>query len=347
MCPKLRKKKLRKKRREREEREKRELFFSFSFFGSEVFGVGMARASVNNMERKVGEEGSGLEFKLHPLVIINISDHYTRCSYNVKEGGRVIGCLLGEQKGRVIHITNTFEMNFKADSEEQNVDQEHLNFKKQQYKTVFPKLEVIGWYSTGDKIQENDLQTHKTISEINESPVFLLLDPTISAANRDLPIKLYETEMHVIEGIPSQIFVQAKYTVDSLEAERIAVDQVARIVPSGKASSTEQLSSHMTGMQNAIKMLRMRISTILGVVKQMKEGKIPYDHGLLREISSLVRRLPVGTDKTKKGLNLEYNDTLLITYLSVMTSGNATLHELVNKINATYDQRVSHRRTLF
>merc|ERR1712087_757945 len=239
---------------------------------------------------KVGDAGSGLEFKLHPLVIVNISDHYTRCHLNVKSGGRVIGCLLGEQKGRVIHITNTFEMNFKADSEKQTVDKEHLAAKKDQYKTVFPGLEVIGWYSTGDKIQENDMQTHKTISEINESPVFLLLDPTITEGNRNLPIMLYETELHVIEGVPSQIFVQAKYTVDSLEAERVAVDQVARIVPSRKASASEQLSSHMTGMQNAIKMLRARISVVLDAVKLMKEGKIPYDHSLLREISSLVRR---------------------------------------------------------
>merc|ERR1719331_1732615 len=115
---------------------------------------------------------------------------------------------------------------------------------------------------------------------------------------------LYETELHVIEGVPSQIFVQAKYTVDSLEAERVAVDQVARIVPSGKASASEQLSSHMTGMQNAIKMLRPRISVVLDAVKLMREGKIPYDHGLLREISSLVRRLPVGTDKIKESLQV-------------------------------------------
>ncbi|QDZ19356.1 Mov34 domain-containing protein [Chloropicon primus] len=298
-------------------------------------------------ERKAVGEGSGLEFKLHPLVIINISDHFTRCSLNVTSGGRVIGCLLGEQKGRVIHITNTFEMNFKKDTEDQSLDKEYLAAKKEQYKTVFPNLEVMGWYSTGDKIQESDMQTHKTISEINESPVFLLLDPKMSDERRDLPIMIYETELHVIERFPSQIFVQAKYTVDSLEAERIAVDQVARIVPSGKSSSTEQLSSHMTGMQNAVKMLRSRIAVILDTVKQMRDGKIACDQELLREISSLVRRLPVGTKKIKDTLNTEYNDTLMMAYLSFMTKGNAALHEIVSKINATYDTKVAHHRRNF
>ena len=80
----------------------------------------------------------------------------------------------------------------------------------------------------------------------------------------------------------------------------------------------------------------------------MKEGSIPYDHGLLRDISSLVRRLPVGTAKIKNSLLLEYNDTLLMVYLSVMTKGNAAMHELVSKINATYERAsMSHRRTIF
>jgi len=46
---------------------------------------------------------SSLEFKVHPLVLINVSDHYTRTKANT--GGspstRVLGVLLGSQSGRV------------------------------------------------------------------------------------------------------------------------------------------------------------------------------------------------------------------------------------------------------
>ena len=54
---------------------------------------------------------SGLTFKLHPLVIVNISDHYTRIK--AQRGGtpsRVIGCLLGCQSGRTVEIFNSFEL---------------------------------------------------------------------------------------------------------------------------------------------------------------------------------------------------------------------------------------------
>lgn len=46
--------------------------------------------------------------------------------------------------------------------------------------------------------------------------------------------------MHVLDGVPAQIFVKAAYKVETSDAERIGVDQVAKILPSGKASGAEQ-----------------------------------------------------------------------------------------------------------
>lgn len=53
--------------------------------------------SVTVMEK----EGMGsLNLMLHPLVIINISDHFTRTKVqNNLENPRVIGALLGSQQG--------------------------------------------------------------------------------------------------------------------------------------------------------------------------------------------------------------------------------------------------------
>lgn len=75
---------------------------------------------------------SGLTFKLHPLVIVNISDHYTRVksqtqpphiNSNGSDGAaaatsppppppppRVFGCVIGVQRGRTVEIFNSFEL---------------------------------------------------------------------------------------------------------------------------------------------------------------------------------------------------------------------------------------------
>lgn len=73
-----------------------------------------------------------MTFKLHPLVIVNISDHYTRVksqmhphlgshannNINDAEGvisppppvPRVFGCVIGVQRGRTVEIFNSFEL---------------------------------------------------------------------------------------------------------------------------------------------------------------------------------------------------------------------------------------------
>jgi hypothetical protein len=145
------------------------------------------------------------------------------------------------------------------------------------------------------------------IMELNESPVCLLLDPTIDASRKELPVQLHETgggqgqdllcsadcahssafypsaapcgehvarcflhpalvasrchfcnqpvsqratapplprpphaELHLAEGEASLSFVRASYSIETSDAERIGVDQVAKILPGGKASGSEQ-----------------------------------------------------------------------------------------------------------
>jgi hypothetical protein len=54
---------------------------------------------------------------LHPLVVINISDHHTRVRAQQPDapGQRVFGVLLGEQSGRRVEIANSFEIKVVVD----------------------------------------------------------------------------------------------------------------------------------------------------------------------------------------------------------------------------------------
>ena len=56
-------------------------------------------------------DNAALQLTLHPLVIINISDHFTRgrCQSDAA-APRVFGVLIGAQTGRHIEIANSFEV---------------------------------------------------------------------------------------------------------------------------------------------------------------------------------------------------------------------------------------------
>uniref|UniRef100_A0A672URB9 COP9 signalosome complex subunit 6 n=1 Tax=Strigops habroptila TaxID=2489341 RepID=A0A672URB9_STRHB len=47
---------------------------------------------------------------LHPLVILNISDHWIRLRSQEGRPGQVIGALIGRQEGRSIEVMNSFEL---------------------------------------------------------------------------------------------------------------------------------------------------------------------------------------------------------------------------------------------
>ena len=72
-----------------------------------------------------------------------------------------------------------------------------------------------------------DLELHNSIVEYNEAPVYLVLDPLDS---KELPVTLYESEMRFVNGEATHAFAKATYTIETAEAERIAVDHAARIV---------------------------------------------------------------------------------------------------------------------
>jgi COP9 signalosome complex subunit 6 len=53
------------------------------------------------------------DYKIHPLVLMNISDHFTRIKYRSQEGHKVkraFGMLLGKQVGDNIEIENSVEL---------------------------------------------------------------------------------------------------------------------------------------------------------------------------------------------------------------------------------------------
>ncbi|KAG1363826.1 putative COP9 signalosome complex subunit 6a [Cocos nucifera] len=154
---------------------------------------------------------SGLTFKLHPLVIVNISDHHTRVKVQAQHsssaavpaagaasnGGapfpppRVFGCVIGVQRGRTVEIFNSFELLF--DPVTHTLDRAFLEKKQELYKKVFPNFYILGWYSTGSDAQESDMQIHKALMDINESPIYVLLNPSINHAQKDLPVTIFES----------------------------------------------------------------------------------------------------------------------------------------------------------
>ncbi|KAG1375190.1 hypothetical protein G6F61_008678 [Rhizopus arrhizus] len=288
------------------------------------------------------QSSSGLSISVHPLVLLNISDHYTRIRLqnpSIIENGRVFGALLASQSGRNIDIVNSFELPFQLAEDGVNhlLDKTFLLYKLDQLKQVFPTLDFMGWYSIGIQPTELDLKLHEQFLGVNESSLFLQMNPAaLVNGTKQFPIEIYEPMMDMVDGNYTRlVFIKTSYKLETGEAERIAIDHVAK--PSSTTSDTSlgnALVSHLTTQRNAIAMLHSRIQFLHDYLQDVKSGLMPVDHNLLRQISSVCKR---STVLEKKAFNdqfsTEYNDVLLVAYLASITKGLNIVNDLTDKFN--------------
>ncbi|KAG0353408.1 COP9 signalosome subunit 6 [Gamsiella multidivaricata] len=292
---------------------------------------------------------SGLHIALHPLTLLNISDHYTRTAIQQADGGsvHVIGALLGIQSGREVEIFNSYELLFNLQADGSiRIHEEYFVTKQEQFRQVFPAYDFLGWYAIGHKPSMIDIDVLQQLMVYNESPLFLQMDPNeIPTPARSLPITVYESIVDIVDNQPQPMFIKAVYKVETGEAERIAVDHVAHAATHQDGESS--LVAHLSGQQNAIKMLDTRIKLLHEYLQDSVQGHVPRDHDLERQISSLCNRLPtISGQAFEEEFMTEYNDVLLTSYLATITKGTHAMSEMVDKFNvvANNSSHQSHGR---
>jgi COP9 signalosome complex subunit 6 len=280
---------------------------------------------------------------LHPLVLMNISEHWTRIRAQEGAAKDIYGGLIGKQKGRKIEVLNSFELKFEIIDDDVIINRDYYNTKEEQYKQVFSDLDFLGWYTTGSGPTEKHIKVHRQICQINECPILLQLDPN-SKKMDTLPISLFESVIDIVQGEATMLFVPITYTLATEEAERIGVDHVARMASSNDAGENSFVAEHLIAQHVAIKMLHSRVKLVLQYIKAVDEGILKPNHEILREAYTLSHRLPVIQNPTfRQEFYTQSNDVALIAYLGALTKGCNDMNQLVNKFNVLYD-RLGQRR---
>jgi len=284
-------------------------------------------------------EKAGLEIFVHPLVVVNISDHFTR-EKCINKNPRVFGVLLGQQEGRRVEISNSFEM-LMVDGQ---IDKEFMATRQDQFFRVFEKesCEILGWYATGTRVMDGDIHIHEQLETYNESPLYLLLNNEHKQSqNSDVAITVFESVVKIVDSKPVTSFSKLSYAIATTEIERIAVDHVAHST-SGVISP---FASHAETLHQSIKMLHIRITILKLYLEAVKAGKFPDpDQNLLREINAVCQQLPaIESGEFNEAFFTEYNDALLLTYMAAITKASSATNELLEKFNATQDRQFRKR----
>ncbi|XP_053649450.2 COP9 signalosome complex subunit 6 isoform X3 [Cherax quadricarinatus] len=288
-----------------------------------------------------GTVGS-VSVSLHPLVILNISEHWTRQRAQEGKPVQVLGALIGKQTGRHIEIMNSFELSYDELGGHIIINRDYYTVKEEQYKQVFSDMDLLGWYTTGDTPGPPDLLIHKQVCDLLDSPVFLKLNPM--ARHTDLPVSIFESVLDLVNGAPTMLLVELQYTLATEEAERIGVDHVARM-SSHDTQESSLVAENLQAQYSAIKMLASRVRLIAEYVRASQRGEVEFNHEILRQVNALTHRLPVlSSDKFRGEFYNQCNDVALMSYLGTITKCCNTMNRFINRFNLLHERLAMGRR---
>ncbi|KAB2087510.1 hypothetical protein ES319_A04G109300v1 [Gossypium barbadense] len=164
---------------------------------------------------------------VHPLVLLSIVDNYNRVAKDTRK--RVIGVLLGTSFKGTVDVTNSYAVPFEEDEKDPSIwflDPNYHESMFSMFKRINAKEHVVGWYSTGPKLRENDLDIHRLFHNYVPNPVLVIID--VQPKELGIPTKAYYDVEEVKEN--------------ATQKSQKDITLVVKITPFSPANSSETLA---------------------------------------------------------------------------------------------------------
>lgn len=267
---------------------------------------------------------------VHPLVLLSIVDHYTRVAKDTRK--RVVGILLGEKTSGRIDVTNSYAVPFEEDEKDLTIwflDHSYHENMFSMFKKINAKEVVVGWYSTGPKLREADLDIHDLVSNYNPNPVLVIVD--VQPKELGIPTKAYSVIDEVREDGTQKnqkTFVHVTSEIGAYEAEEIGVEHLLRDVKDAKIST---LADKVISKVDSLKGLEERLKEIRTYLDAVLDGRLPINHEIMGHLQDVFNLLPnLNVTQLVKAFAVKSNDMMLVLYLSSVIRSVVALHNLIN-----------------
>ncbi|XP_038707776.1 26S proteasome non-ATPase regulatory subunit 7 homolog A-like isoform X1 [Tripterygium wilfordii] len=277
---------------------------------------------------------------VHPLVLISIVDNYNRVAKDTRK--RVVGVLLGSTFKGTVDVSNSYAVPFEEDENDPSIwflDHNYHESMFSMFKRINAKEHVVGWYSTGPKLRENDLDIHGLFNDYVPNPVLVIID--VQPKELGIPTKAYCTVEEVKENATQKsqnVFVHVPSEIAAHEVEEIGVEHLLRDV---KDTTISTLATEVTAKLTALKGLDARLREIRSYLDLVIDKKLPLNHEILYHLQDVFNLLPnLNVAELVKAFSVKTNDMMLVTYLSSVIRSVIALHNLINNklLNKEYEK---------
>jgi 26S proteasome regulatory subunit N8 len=207
------------------------------------------------------------------------------------------------------------------------------------FRKVNARERVLGWYSTGPRLREADLDINDLFSRYVDSPILVICE--VQPKEMGLPTTAYYTKEQVREDgtqKSQKVFVNLPTEVGATEAEEIGVEHLLRDV---KDSTVSTLSTEVASMVIGMRGLKSRLQEIQQYLSLVVEGKLPVNHDIMYQLQDVFNLLPnLNVQQLTRSFAVKTNDMMLVVYLSSMIRSVLALHNLIeNKEHRMHSEK--------
>jgi translation initiation factor 3 subunit F len=268
--------------------------------------------------------GSGTAAKVHPVVLFNILDHYTRRNDGQE---RVIGTLLGHiNSDGSVEVKNSFPVPHNESAEQVAVDMEFHRTMYDLHLRVNPKEVIVGWYATGESITDHSVYIHEFFAREALNPIHLIVDTSLTKQKIDVKA-FVSIPLTIGDKMLGAHFQRIRLETKTHETERIAVNHLAK---TQFRSKKPELTTGLESLQTSIERLLSTIDIASDHIQSVLDNKIEADPKIGRMIAEAVSTIPkIDVEVFEKMFNSSLQDLLMVVYLGSLTRTQLALaHKL-------------------
>eukprot|EP00917_Polyrhabdina_sp_WS-2016_P014425 GHVP01031538.1.p1 GENE.GHVP01031538.1~~GHVP01031538.1.p1 ORF type:complete len:282 (+),score=65.58 GHVP01031538.1:3-848(+) len=275
--------------------------------------------------------------EVHPLVLLSVCDHQARVSPARKR--RVVGILLGNKTKGKISVTNSYALPFEESYEgsvlflDNNYHEEmHAMFYK-----VNSKEKIVGWYHTGGKIMESDMQIHKIVEKYTVNPILCVFDPSTETEETKINSFVVVIGNEGKGLLDNAMFTSLITKVEGEEAEEIGVEHLLHKIRIQKSGG--MLENGKRKQDTAIKRIKETFNGIAEYVDGVSKMEKEPDEFLMGDIKKLTGNLVLSDKRELKEIEETEVDVMRKQYLGYLTKVIIGVHDLVSNREEYYDEK--------
>ena len=244
-----------------------------------------------------------------------------------------------------LEVTNCFAVPFEEDKDEPEIWFFDHIYHEQMFammRKINSREKIIGWYSTGPRIRQNDIDINEILRRYNSNPIFVVIRVN-DEDNISLPTDAYfSTEETDDNGNIRRQFTHIQSTIKATEVEEVGVEHLLRDI---KDASQGQLSKQVIDKINGLKALAGKLSEMRLYLENVINEKYRYNHQIIQNFQDIFNLLPnFNLEEIIKSFSVKSNDYMYVLYVCSLIKSVISLHSLINNKIQNKEQEIENQK---